>query len=534
MAKFWVLLKLNFLQMLNSFSGSGGRNKKKKTATGLGGLILLAGLSLYLSALYSSLLAGGLAEVGQLSTLFLLMSVMAVGLGTMFTLFAAQGVVFGGKDNDLMLSMPVDSFTLLLCRVLALYLENLVCTALVLLPAGVVYLINGGTGGGFILVGALLAALFLAFVPTVLSLVLGFFLSWLSSKFRKKALLTNLLYFGSFAVLMVVIFRVSFSSGSGDSQLLLGIEAMFGGWGILFSLTRDAICGSPLALILLAAVCTLPFLLVVWLFSKKYKSILTGLTSQSARSDYKLGTVAATSCRKALLRKESARFFGTPVYFFNAGFGLLMLPVLGVAAVVMKPQIDGLLSMLTAEVGLLPLPLILFAVLGFVLSTVGITASSVSLEGRSLWVLREAPVSDREILAAKAGFQILLCLPFLAVTVVLLWFSFGLTILEGTALLLATLLFSAVVAFLGLLANLRFPKLDAPNDTMVVKNSASALLSMCGELLLLIGAGFLCYLLQAPLGYGGSLLAVSLLLAAVTAALVVLLNTKGRKLFAEL
>ncbi|MEG0322023.1 MAG: hypothetical protein RR606_07510, partial [Oscillospiraceae bacterium] len=174
MAKLWVLLKLNFLQMLNSFSGSGGRNKKKKTATGLGGLVLLAGLSLYLSALYSSLLAGGLAEVGQLSTLFLLMSVMAVGLGTMFTLFAAQGVVFGGKDNDLMLSMPVDSFTLLLCRVLALYLENLVCTALVLLPAGVVYLINGGTGGGFILVGALLAALFLAFVPTVLSLVLGF------------------------------------------------------------------------------------------------------------------------------------------------------------------------------------------------------------------------------------------------------------------------------------------------------------------------------------------------------------------------
>ncbi|MEG2138615.1 MAG: hypothetical protein RRY64_08140, partial [Oscillospiraceae bacterium] len=409
-----------------------------------------------------------------------------------------------------------------------------VCTALVLLPAGVVYLINGGIGGGFIILGALLAALFLAFVPTMLSLVLGFFLSWLSSKFRKKAFFTNLLYFGSFAVLMVIVFGVGFAPKNGGSQSLAGIEAMFEGWGVLFTLTRDAICGSPLALILLAAVCTLPFLLVVWLFSKKYKSILTGLTSQSARSDYKLGTVAATSCRKALLRKESARFFGTPVYFFNAGFGLLMLPVLGVAAVVMKPQIDGLLSMLTAEVGLLPLPLILFAVLGFVLSTVGITASSVSLEGRSLWVLREAPVSDTDIFAAKAGFQILLCLPFLVVTVILLWFSFGLTVLDGTALLLATLLFSAVVALFGLLANLRFPKLDAPNDTVVVKNSASALLSLCGELLLLIGAGFLCYLLQAPLGYGGSLLAVSLLLAAVTAILVVLLNTKGRKLFAEL
>ena len=257
MAKFWVLLKLNFLQMLTAFSGS-GRNKKKKTATGLGGLAVLAGLSLYLSTVYSSLLAQGLAEIGQLPVLFLLMSALSVAMGTMFTLFAAQGVVFGGKDNDLMLALPIDPFTLLLSRVLALYLENLICTVFILLPAGVVYLINGGDGGGFILFAALLAALFLAFVPSVFSLLLGFFLSWLSSKFRKKALLTNLLYFVSFGVLMVVAFRVSFSLNSGNSQSLAGLEGLFAGWGFLFTLTRNAICGSPLALFLLAAVCTLP------------------------------------------------------------------------------------------------------------------------------------------------------------------------------------------------------------------------------------------------------------------------------------
>ncbi|MEG2119840.1 MAG: hypothetical protein RRY53_05740, partial [Pseudoflavonifractor sp.] len=104
--------------------------------------------------------------------LFLLMSVMAVGLCTMFTLFAAQGVIFGGRDNDLMLSMPVSAFTLLLCRVLALYLENLLCTALILLPAGVVYLLHGGGGGGgvLLLLRAGLAAVLLAFLPSVLSL----------------------------------------------------------------------------------------------------------------------------------------------------------------------------------------------------------------------------------------------------------------------------------------------------------------------------------------------------------------------------
>ena len=186
------------------------------------------------------------------------------------------------------------------------------------------------------------------------------------------------------------------------------------------------------------------------------------------------------------------------------------------------------------ELGPLPIPLILFVCIGFCLCTVGITASTVSLEGRSLWILKEAPLSTGDIFAAKAGFQMLLSLPFVAVTVGLLWYVFGLTALEGAALLAASLLLSAAVSLAGLLLNLFFPKMDAPNDTMVVKNSTAAFLAVFADLLLLAGAGFFCFALETPLGQGGSLLAAALLLAAVTAVLVAVLNTKGRKLFAEL
>ncbi|MEG2119631.1 MAG: hypothetical protein RRY53_04690, partial [Pseudoflavonifractor sp.] len=351
--------------------------------------------------------------------------------------------------------------------------------------------------------------------------------------FRKKALLTNLLYFGSFGVLMVAIFRVSFSA-SGGSQALVGIEGMFGPWALPLRLTRDAICGSPLAIPALFLLCVLPFLLVVWLFSTRYKRILTGLKSQSARSDYKLGSLSATGRRNALLGKEASRFFGTPIYFFNAGFGLLMLPVLAVLAAVFRGKIRDLLGQLTPQMGALPLALILLATVGFFVSTVAITASSISLEGRQLWILKEAPVSTAEIFAAKVNFQMLLCLPIVALSLLLLWFAFPLSPAEGVLLLLAALIYSVAVAYLGLLLNLRFPKLDAVNDTMVVKNSISAVVALFSNILLLAAACGGCALVQGAVGSAGGLLTACLIFAGAVAGCRVLLRTKGEKLFAAL
>ena len=50
MRKLWVLLKLNFRAMLRAFSfRSGAGSSKKKAAGGLGALLLMAFLALYLS-----------------------------------------------------------------------------------------------------------------------------------------------------------------------------------------------------------------------------------------------------------------------------------------------------------------------------------------------------------------------------------------------------------------------------------------------------------------------------------------------------
>lgn len=177
MRKLWVLLKLNFRAMLRAFSfRSGAGSIKKKAAGGLGALLLMAFLALYLSGVYSFLLASMLAEVGIVEMVLPLMALMACVMSLMFTLFAASGLVFGGKDSDIVLALPVPAFTVMLSKILALYLENLVFCGLWMLPTGAAYLVYAGLGAGQaagFCVRLLAAALFLPLLPSVLALLGG-------------------------------------------------------------------------------------------------------------------------------------------------------------------------------------------------------------------------------------------------------------------------------------------------------------------------------------------------------------------------
>lgn len=529
MRKFRALTALNLKAVLNTFRFGGG---KKRAVSGLAVLALLAGLSLYLSGIYSFLFAQQLAPIGMLHVLFLIMPVIAVALGFLFTLFAAQGVVFGGKDNDLMLALPVPAFTLMLSRTLALYTENLVCCLFFMLPAGVAYLAYGGGGGAAFLLVLVLCTLLLALLPTLLSLVIGFALAWASGKLGRGMLLKNLLYLAAFAVFMVVMMRLSFAMND-LAQYAMGMQDAFSGWGLPFLLFERAACEGDLpALAGLAGLCLPSFLLVVWLFAGRYKKIVTSLGARSARSDYKLERLSASGCRRALLKKEARKFFGTPIYLFNSGFGLLLMVGGSVAALLFREKVAQALAQMSG-LNLPLLPLLAVAVC-FLLATVTVTAPSISLEGKQLWILKEAPLPAFGLLLVKAGFQLLLTVPCLLVSVALLIPAFDLSLLDGLVLLLLGLLLGTLTALAGLFINLCMPKLDAPNDTVVVKQSASVLVAMLVNFLLVAAGGGLYSLLIQPLGLYPALLIPGALYALGCAALWALLKTKGTRMFLAL
>ena len=525
MKKFFALLRVSVKSMLLSSTNARG-NSRKKAASGAGAVVLIAFLGLYLSGFYSFMLMQVLAPMGMEVLVFIFMGMGALVGGLLFTTFAVKGVVFGGRDNDLLLSMPVTSAQLMLSRVSAIYLENLVFSAFVLLPAGAVcaFMTQSGVGRSLLFwVRLVIAALALPLLDTALSVLLGALVAFLSAKVSRGALGQNIVM----GLYLAAVLWFSFNLNGMLEDLAAnaaGVKESLS-WAAPLLWMGDGILGDWGRLLAFAACCAVPFALVVFGLGKVYRQAVTAFAARSARSDYKLSAQSASGQKKALLKKEARRFFGTPMYFWNAGLGLIMLLGAGAAALVMREKL-----LVFAELTGLPVLPIAALVMGFCLCTCVITAPSISLEGKYLWILREAPLGEGTLLWIKVGLQLLLSMPCAVAAGVCLTIALELLLWQGGVLLLFSLLFALFHASFGMLMGLTFPKLDAVNETMVVKQSLAVLLGMFIPMAVL-GVCALLYWLGGLAGpWAAPVLPVALVLV-LAAACVVILARRGPAMF---
>ncbi len=470
MKKFLALLKVSFQSML--FSSAGRGRGRLKSLTGAGVIALFAFVALYISATYSVMLLEVLAPLGMESLLFIYMGIGAVVGGLLYTVFAVKSVVFGGKDNDLMLALPVPSTMLMISRVLAIYLENLVFSFFVLVPAGVCCAIMTGAGVGHTVgfwVRTLIAALALPLLDCALSVIIGAILALFSSKVSKKPVGQHIFM----ALFLVVVFWFSFNLNGLLANLAANAQQAKDSldWAFPMVWMAEGILGDWGKLLAFLICCVAAFAVVVIVLGALYRKAVTAFQAKSARSDYRLSRLQGKSQMKALLSKEARRFFGTPGYFWNGAMGLILLLVLGVLALVRR-------EVVLSFAGMLPSLPVAGAVIGFCLSTCIISSPSVSLEGHNFWILREAPVGAARLVWAKTGFQIILAAPCALFAVVCLSVAAALPLWQGVILALFALVFVVGQACFGMLMGLAFPKLDAVNDTVVVKQSLASLLTM--------------------------------------------------------
>ena len=530
MKKFFALLKVSVKAMLLTSSGMGA-GKRRRAVSGVGAVLLIAFLGLYLSGMYSFMLVDVLAPVGMESLVLVFMGLTALVGGLLFTVFAVRGVLFGGKDNDLMLSLPVPASMLVASRMAAIYVENLVFSFFVLLPAGAACFFLGSRDYGFGLWPRLiLAALALPLLDTVLSVVLGAAVAFLSAKVsRGRALGQNLVM----AVFFVAVFWFSFQLNGMIGELAdqaAGIRAGMA-WAAPLLWMADGVLGDWGLLLAFLACCVVPFVLAALVLGRGYRRAVTAFQARAARSDYKLSAQSAAGQRKALLRKEAGRFFGTPIYFWNSGMGLILLLVMAVAAAVKR---DDLLALLDEMGGGLPVLPLAAGAMGFCLSMTVICAPSVSLEGRCLWILREAPVGEGVLLWVKTGFQLLLTVPCTIVAVACLAWALALPVWQGAVLLVGLLAFDVGHACFGMLMGLTFPKLDAANDTLVVKQSMAVMLSMLLPMIGLALAGVLWWLADLAAGGAAGPVAAAVGLILASAACAGILSRRGPRMLRAL
>ena len=485
---FKTLLAIRLRAFGAYFTGAGRSGGKKPSR---GKKILFAVLMAYcvvtLAALMFGLftvLADSFCGTDYSWLLFAVMAVLAFGLMFVCSVFMTKAQLFEATDNELLLSLPVKPSAILLSRMTVLFLFNLIFALVAAVPAYAAWVVCEGFSPGTLIV-------FLISIPALDLFALAFsgLIAWLiallTARMQKKTLVSTLLSLLFVALYMLFVGRAQSyvtalaENGASVAEVLQPILPLYWlGTGIAYA--------EPLSALMAIGLMLAVFALALLLLSKGFDSI-TARRPGGKKAVYREKTLKVSSADGALLQKELRRFFSGSGYLLNAGFGL----ILGVAAAVLLPFLhERIVSALTASgIASENLTGVVIAAICFLNATCTVTACSVSLEGKSLWLPRSLPVSGWQVLNAKRKAQLCLSLPVTAVLSLSAAFSLG---LDPVFTLLIPLLFALLMTDIGLWEGLRHPYFNWTNELQAVKQSMAVLFTLLLGMAI-IGAAILLY-----------------------------------------
>ena len=515
-----TLVKKQLMEIFRSYFYNAKTNKKRSTAGIIAYILLFAALMIGLGGMFTGLsvsLCAPLTQAGMGWLYFALMSLLAIFLGAFGSVFNTYSGLYFAKDNDLLLSLPIPVRTLMASRLLTVYLMGLMYSAVVILPAVIVYWVTVSTAPMALLGGVLLTALISIFVLT-LSCALGWVVAKVSRKLKHKSFITVIVSLAGLAIYYFFVFKAQTAIEQLVANAAVYGEKIKGAAHPLyvFGLTGT---GDVTAMLLSAAVILALFALTWTLLSRSFLQITTA-------------AVKRRGIDGALFGKELARFTASPNYMLNSGLGILLLPISGILLLWKGGTVVPLLNeAFTSQSGCAEV--LLCTGVCAIASMNDMATPSVSLEGKSLWLAQSLPVKPWQVLRAKLKVQ--LALTALPALVPLACMAFILPVTAALPLVFAeALAYIAFSACLGLTLGVARANLTWTSELMPIKQSLAVTIALFGGwLYAIVFAGL--YLWQGwKLGAAAYLAIAAAVTLAVTALLLRWLKTKGAQRFAML
>lgn len=474
---FKSLLKIRMLALLSSLLRSKISKKKRSGAL----IVLFVLLMLYAFASFTVLF--GIMFNGLLLPLwnsglgwlyFAITGIMAFALCFIGSIFATQTQLFEAGDNELLLAMPIPPSYILASRMTMLLVLNIFFELIVALPAGIVYIMNIKVTAAGIIFFITLFALLPFFVLT-LSCLTGWLVALISSKMRNKSFITivfSLVFlFGYFYIYAQANRYLSYIIQNGEAVAEAVKRILLPAYHFGYAIAAN----SAASFLWFFLITVLPFAAMYFILSKSFIAIATA-GKGTARIKYTEKSLKVSGIMNALVKKELRHFFTSPMYMLNSSLGVIFTLVLPFAFIFKKEQIYGMLSTLP-DFESLAGPAALFA-LCMISSTNFISAPSVSLEGKNLWIAQSLPVDGGDVLVSKAYAHMTVCIPPVVFASVLFAFLIEMTPQMIFLIITVPVIMTVFQALLGVAVNLRFPKFDWINETAVVKQSMSSLIVM--------------------------------------------------------
>ena len=232
-------------------------------------------------------------------------------------------------------------------------------------------------------------------------------------------------------------------------------------------------------LIKLLLINIIPFLLFILLGAKLYFKIIYSSKGVVAKKNkIKKEIFKKRTPVYALTIKELRRYFSSPIYMFNTIFGLLLILVLTIILCIKGQEfINTFLESEEMSINI-SISLLYYILVLFSCSMTSITSSCISLEGKTINITKSLPVSEKVILKSKIIYPFIIELPFILISELIFFIKFKTNIVDVILIISMSLITIALSGIIGLIINLKYPKMNAKNDTEVVKQSISSMLSV--------------------------------------------------------
>lgn len=522
-------------QLTEIFSFFWHDRKKKSALKGgklAGTVILYIVLFGFIAVMFGSLSFGmciAFVPAGLDWMYFSVNVLLAALLGIFGSAFNANSSLYQAKDNDMLLSMPIKPRTLLFVRLIGVYAMGLLYEMLVMLPALAIYFIFGNPSL-IAVIFSIIATLAISFFVLALSAVIGWIVAFISKKTKNKsfvAVAVSLIFFGAyyyfFSQSSTLIEQFFAQASAVGSYIQTNLYPLY--------IIGSAFTGNVLSFLIVFGIIAAVFCLVYLVLTKSYIKIVTSNKGEKKKK-YKAQAVKAGNADSALFRKELKRFTKSSTYMLNCGLGIVLMIVAAVALFINKDFVTQLAAIFSEADGFVAL--LACGLLCMIASMNDISAPSVSLEGKNIWIAQSLPVSSWQILRAKMNLHIVLTIPPLAILIASVEFLIGPAAVYAVLIPIICILFVILSAELGLVINLKSPNLEWTNEVVPIKQSMGVIFALFGGWAVVLALGALYVAVMSfitPLVY---MIFVAVLFAAGCVVTKMWLKNKGAKIFESL
>ena len=459
-----ILLKNNFNLFVGRFQG---KNKRKSYAFAVTFLIIgiISIVALYSYQAY--LMFNGLGKLG--------LSVVCVfhGILTSLSVLVIIGLmrVSGNKkmqDTDLLLSLPIKKSSIIISKTINKYIFDLFFAFVLFMPYSVLYLLYNDFNAT-ILICSILVVIFLPLLSVGISYIFDFIITRIFNNMKSGKLLKSLFSVLIYVIVLGLMLIKTYLYGSVDPTNVSAFfsDRFFSNMVLNFVLHTDIV-----SILFFFGLTIIPFVLGLILYSLNFGKSF----SKVYKTNKELKFDEPKTSLKQLYKKELSTYLTTIPWFVNTIIGPVMMIAFSILLTISDP------SKVLTSLGLPNNSTITYAILTLILcalvSTTQISCCSVSLEGNKLWILKSSPINEKHLLFSKAFLHFSICEPFVLISATIISISLKLNLIGILSLFIIPTLLNLISAFSGVLINIYFPHFDYYDETKVVKQSLSVLLTM--------------------------------------------------------